>query len=105
MNLLTSWFKRTLADPQVVILGLVLIAGVAIVAGLGTMLTPVFASIVLAYLLEAVVVRLQLLGLPRLASVLLVCYAETLSSGNTYLMRRRYLKRTKNPAQNGCVFI
>ena len=72
MNLLTSWFKRTLADPQVVILGLVLIAAVAIVAGLGTMLAPVFASIVLAYLLEAVVVRLQLLGLPRLASVLLV---------------------------------
>jgi len=72
MNLLTSWFKRTFADPQVVILGLVLIAGVAIVAGLGTMLAPVFVSIVLAYLLEAVVARLQLLGLPRLASVLLV---------------------------------
>jgi len=72
MNLLTSWFKRTFADPQVVILGLVLISGVAIVAGLGTMLAPVFASIVLAYLLEAVVIRLQLLGLPRLASVLLV---------------------------------
>ena len=72
MNLLTSWFKRTFADPQVVILGLVLIAGVAIVAGLGTMLAPVFASIVLAYLLEAVVDRLQLLGLPRFASVLLV---------------------------------
>jgi putative permease len=72
MNLLTSWFKRTFADPQVVILGIVLVVGVAIVAGLGRMLAPVFASIVLAYLLEAVVVRLQLLGLPRLASVLLV---------------------------------
>jgi putative permease len=36
------------------------------------MLAPVFASIVIAYLLEAVVIRLQLLGLPRLASVLLV---------------------------------
>ena len=72
MNLLTSWFRRTLADPQVVILGLVLIAGIAIVAGLGRMLAPVFASIVIAYLLEAVVIRLQALGLPRLASVLLV---------------------------------
>ena len=45
MNLLTSWFRRTLADPQVVILGLVLIAGIAIVAGLGRMLAPVFASL------------------------------------------------------------
>jgi putative permease len=72
MNLLTSWFKRTFADPQVVILGIVIIVGVAVVAGLGRMLAPVFASIVLAYLLEAVVARLQKLGLSRLASVLLV---------------------------------
>ncbi len=72
MNLLTSWFRRTFADPQVVILGLVLITGIAIIAGLGRMLAPVFASIVIAYLLEAVVVRLQLLGLSRLLSVVLV---------------------------------
>jgi putative permease len=72
MNLLTSWFKRTFADPQIVILGIVLVVGFAIVFGLGRMLAPVFASIVLAYLLEAVVVRLQSLGLPRFVSVLLV---------------------------------
>ncbi len=72
MNLLTAWFKRNFADPQVVILGIVLVAGVAIVVGMGRMLAPVFASIVVAYLLEAVVVRLQMLGLSRLVSVLLV---------------------------------
>lgn len=72
MNLLTSWFKRTFADPQVVILGIVLIVGVAVVVGLGRMLAPVFASIVIAYLLEAAVVQLQRTGLPRLASVTLV---------------------------------
>ena len=72
MNLLTSWFKRTFADPQVVILGIVLVIGFAVVLGLGRMLAPVFASIVVAYLLEAVVVLLQRAGLPRLASVLLV---------------------------------
>ena len=65
MNLLTSWFRRTFADPQVVILGIVLIVSVAIVAGLGRMLAPVFASIVIAYLLEAVVIRLQKLGLAQ----------------------------------------
>jgi putative permease len=72
MNLLTSWFKRTFADPQVVILGIVLVAGFAVVIGFGRMLAPVFASIVIAYLLEAVVTRLQSLGLNRFASVLLV---------------------------------
>lgn len=72
MNLLTSWFKRTFADPQVVILGIVIVVGIAIVAGLGRMLAPVFASIVIAYLLEAAVVQLQRTGLPRLVSVLLI---------------------------------
>jgi len=72
MNLLTAWFKRTFADPQVVILGIVLVVVFAIVIGFGRMLAPVFASIVIAYLLEAVVTRLQLLGLSRIASVLVV---------------------------------
>jgi len=72
MKLVTSWFKRTFADPQVVILGIVLVACFAIVIGFGRMLAPVFASIVIAYLLEAVVARLQMLGLSRLISVLLV---------------------------------
>jgi putative permease len=72
MNLLTSWYKRTFADPQVVILGIVLIIGFAVVFGLGQMLAPVFASIVIAYLLEAAVALLRRAGLPRLASVLLV---------------------------------
>ncbi len=72
MNVLTHWFKRTFADPQVVILGIVLVIGFAIVIGLGRMLAPVFAGIIIAYLLEAVVERLQKIGMSRLVSVLLV---------------------------------
>ncbi len=72
MNLLTSWFRRTFADPQVVILGIVLLVGFAVVIGLGRMLAPVFASIVIAYLLEAVVIRFQRIKLPRLVAVLVV---------------------------------
>ncbi len=72
MNVLTNWFKRTFADPQVVILGIVLVVGFAIVIGLGRMLSPVFAGIIIAYLLEAVVERLQKIGMSRLVSVLLV---------------------------------
>ena len=72
MNFLKAWFKRTFSDPQVVILGLFLLIGFAIVFGLGRMLAPVFASIVIAYLLEAVVYLLQRLGLARLLSVIIV---------------------------------
>jgi putative permease len=72
MELLKAWFKRTFSDPQVVILGLFLIVGFAVVFGLGRMLAPVFASIVIAYLLEAIVFRLQKPGLPRLPAVVLV---------------------------------
>ena len=59
MNVVTLWFKRTFSDPQVVILGVVLVAAFAIVIGMGRMLAPVFARIVIAYLLEGLVTRLE----------------------------------------------
>ena len=72
MDLLKAWFKRTFSDPQVVLLGLILLVGFLVVIGLGRMLAPVFASIVIAYLLEAVVIRLQRMGMKRLLAVVLV---------------------------------
>lgn len=75
MRRIGDWFRRQLADPQVVILALLLIAGFAAVILLGGMLAPVIASIVIAYLLEAPVRLLERLGLPRLAAVLIVSAA------------------------------
>jgi putative permease len=72
MELLKDWYRRSFSDPQVVILGLFLVIGFAIVVGLGAWLAPMFASIVIAYLLEAVVNRLQRLGVPRMAAVVVV---------------------------------
>jgi putative permease len=72
MELLKDWFKRSFSDPQVVILGLFLLAFFAVVIGLGAWLAPMFASIVIAYLLEAVVVRLQRLGVSRMVAVIIV---------------------------------
>jgi len=72
MELLKDWFKRSFSDPQVVILGLVLVIGFAVIVGLGKWLAPMFASIVIAYLLEAVVGWLQKVGLPRLLAVVIV---------------------------------
>jgi putative permease len=72
MELLRDWFRRSFSDPQVVILGVVLVIGFAIVLGLGKWLAPMFASIVIAYLLEAVVGWLQKIGLPRMLAVIIV---------------------------------
>jgi putative permease len=72
MDLLRDWFRRSFSDPQVVILGVVLVMGFAIVLGLGKWLAPMFASIVIAYLLEAIVHQLQRTGLPRMVAVVIV---------------------------------
>jgi putative permease len=72
MDSLKAWFRRTFSDPQVVLLGLLLLTGFLVVYGLGRMLAPVFASIVIAYLLEAVVTRLERVGMGRLPAVFLV---------------------------------
>jgi len=72
MELLRDWFKRSFSDPQVVILGVVLVIGFAVIVGLGKWLAPMFASIVIAYLLEALVSRLQKTGMNRLLSVIIV---------------------------------
>jgi len=72
LELLKNWYKRSFSDPQVVILGLFLIVGFAVIIGLGKWLAPVFASLVIAYLLEAIVSRLQKLGMPRMPAVIIV---------------------------------
>jgi len=72
MELLKDWFRRSFSDPQVVILGLVLVVAFAIIIGLGKWLAPMFASIVIAYLLEALVSKLGKWGMPRLPAVIIV---------------------------------
>ncbi len=72
MELLKNWYKRSFSDPQVVILGLFLIVGFAVIIGLGKWLAPVFASLVIAYLLEAIVTLLQKLGMSRMFAVIIV---------------------------------
>lgn len=72
MNLFVDWFRRYLSDPQVVFLSLLLITVFAVILILGHMLTPVLASIVIAYLLEGLVGFLVRRHWPRLAAVLLV---------------------------------
>ncbi|MEX0431006.1 AI-2E family transporter [Spiribacter insolitus] len=79
-----EWIRRHLSDPQVVGLAVLLLVGLAVVTFLGSMLVPVFASIVLAYLLEGLVRALVRYGVGRRIAVVgvylvfMVCLAATL---------------------------
>jgi putative permease len=72
IQLFRNWVNRYLADPQLIILGLLLLFGFILIYMLGNLLTPVFASIIIAYLLEGMVARLQTFRVPRMASVIIV---------------------------------
>ncbi|MEJ2344912.1 MAG: AI-2E family transporter [Gammaproteobacteria bacterium] len=72
MNLISAWFRRQFADPQVVSLTAFLAVGFAVVFFFGNMLAPLIASIIIAYLLEGLVKHMQRLSVPRMVSVLIV---------------------------------
>lgn len=72
MELLRRWFMHYLSNPQVVILGVVLVLGFVVVLTMGQMLAPVLAALVLAYLLDGLVSVLQRHGVPRLWAVIVV---------------------------------
>jgi len=72
MNIFREWFQRNFSDPQAIILALLLTGGFFVVIYWGQMLAPLLASVVIAYLLEAVVAALQRKGLRRIFSVLIV---------------------------------
>lgn len=72
MKIVSEWFRRFAADPQAVVLVMILVAGTGVILFMGRMLAPVLAAIIIAYLLEGLVERLQHLGLPRLPAVLVV---------------------------------
>lgn len=69
---LKDWYERKFSDPQVIILLLTLAAVFTVVIVTADMLAPVLASIVIAYLLEGMVKRLETWGVTRLLSVIVV---------------------------------
>lgn len=72
MNTVSRWFRRQIANPQVVTLSLALLSvGVAVYL-FGDMLAPVLAAIVIAYLLQGLVHRLERFSLPHIANVTFV---------------------------------
>jgi putative permease len=72
MNTVSRWFRRQIANPQVVTLALALLSVSLAVFFFGGMLAPVIAAVVIAYLLQGLVARLTRLGMPHLSAVSVV---------------------------------
>lgn len=72
MNPIKVWLQQHFSNPQVFTLALMLVVFFAVIITMGQMLTPVLAAVVIAYLLEGVVQRLQSAHAPRLAAVVVV---------------------------------
>ena len=72
MDLVRNWFRRHLANPQIVSLAVVLVLALVTITWFGAILGPLFAAIVFAYLLEGPVNRLQRFRCSRSLSTLLV---------------------------------
>ena len=97
MNILHIWYHRYFSDPQVVILGVLLLAGFAVILTFGQMLAPVLAGIVIAYLLDGVVEKCTRLGAPRISAVVLVyvLFMSFILFAVLWLMPRLYSQVTQ----------
>ncbi len=72
LNIVRSWIHKYFSDEEAIILFLLLVAGLAGVLLLGPYLKPVFAAVVIAYILQGLVAKLERLHVPHLVSVTLV---------------------------------
>jgi putative permease len=72
MESIGNWLRKSLSDPQMVLLGGVLLTISVIIYFTGRILAPVFAALIIAYLLQSIMLRLQNLGVPRFMSVIIV---------------------------------
>lgn len=75
MNVFRAWFARHMSDPQRVSLVLMLVVGLVLVLFVGQLVTPVLAALVLAYLLDAPVIWLGRLRVPRTIGAAVVSVA------------------------------
>jgi len=72
MEQIKNWYDRYFSDPQITTLALLLIFGCVFILLSSEILAPLYVAIILAYLLEGLVRKMQQLAIPRLAAVITV---------------------------------
>lgn len=65
IKLINDWYTRHFSDPQVAILAFLLLLGFGVVYFAGNLLTPLFAAVIIAYLLDGAVLFLRRFKIPQ----------------------------------------
>jgi putative permease len=65
INVLKQWYQRYFTDPQTVIFAFILISGFLLILVMNAYLMPILISIIIAYLFEGLVVRMNQISLNR----------------------------------------
>ncbi len=65
INVLKQWYQRYFTDPQTVIFAFILISGFVLIVIMNALLMPILIGIIIAYLFEGLVVRMQQINLSR----------------------------------------
>ncbi|MCW8196082.1 AI-2E family transporter [Proteobacteria bacterium 005FR1] len=69
-SIFRTWINRYLAKEEAVLLILMIIAAVVVLMTMGDILAPFIASIIIAFLMQGVVARLESWGTPHLVAVI-----------------------------------
>lgn len=69
---INRWYKRYFTDPEASLLVVLIVVSTVILITMGKMLAPLLAALVIAYLLEGAVYKLQKKNMPRFWAVNLV---------------------------------
>lgn len=72
LDIVKGWFHRYLSDHEALVLLFLLVFCFVVVLTMGYMLAPVFAALVLAFLMQGVINWMEKVGVPHLLSVSLV---------------------------------
>lgn len=70
-NIFRNWMNRYFANEEAVLLVLLLIAAVVTMMTIGNILAPMISGVIIAFLMQGMVARLNNRGVPHLASVLI----------------------------------
>ena len=73
LAIVRNWVNRYFSQEEVVLLVLFMLAALVVLATLGDVLTPVLAALIIAFLMQGLVLRLQSWKVPHWAAVSLAC--------------------------------
>ncbi|TDJ27951.1 MAG: AI-2E family transporter [Gammaproteobacteria bacterium] len=72
INLLRQWYERYFTDPQTIIFAFILIVGGLLILVMNAHLMPILVGIIIAYLFEGLVYRLDQIGVSRTVAASIV---------------------------------